>query len=91
MFFDGVMQMLVVVDMVYHDFSKAFDKVNHDILLLKLKALGITGNHGVWFYNFLIHHSHFVRLPGGISTDTPVLWCTSGHSAGTPTFPNSDC
>ena len=32
------------VDMVYLDFSQAFDKVDHGILLHKLKALGITGN-----------------------------------------------
>ena len=25
------------------------------------------------FYNFLIHRSHFLRLPVGICTDTPVL------------------
>ena len=75
--FDDVMQILdgdcSTVDMVYLDFSKGFIKVNHGILLLKLKALGITENLGVWFYNFLIHHSHFVRFPGGISVDVPVL------------------
>ena len=60
--------------------SKAFDKVDHDILLHKLKTLGITGNLGVWVYNFLIHRSHFVRLPGGISADAPVL---SGVPQGT--------
>ena len=38
------------VDMVYLDFSMAFDKVDHGILIHKLKALGITGNLGVWFY-----------------------------------------
>ena len=32
------------VDMVYLDISKAFNKVDHGILLHKLKALGITGN-----------------------------------------------
>ena len=27
----------------------------------------------MWFYNFLTNRSHFVRLPGGISADSPVL------------------
>ena len=58
--------------MVYLDFSKAFEKVNHDILLHKLKALGITRNLGMWSYNFLVIQSYFVRLPGGIS-NSPVL------------------
>ena len=58
------------VDMVYLDFSKAFDKVDHGILLHKLKALGITGNLGMCFYHFLTNRSHFVRLPGGISADS---------------------
>ena len=75
--FDDVMQILdggcSTVDMVYLNFPKAFDKVDHVILLHKRKALGINGNLGVWFYNFLIHCSHFVRLPRGISADTPVL------------------
>ena len=61
------------VDMVYLDFSKAFDKVDHGILLHKLKALGITGHLGIWFFNFLTGRSHFVRLPGAISGDSPVL------------------
>ena len=87
--FDNVMQILdggccSTIDMVYLDFSKAFANVDHGILLHKLKALGITGNLGVRFYNFLIHRSHFVRLPDGISADTPVL---SGVSQGTAMVP----
>ena len=31
------------VDMIYLDFSKAFDMVDHGILLHKLRYLGITG------------------------------------------------
>ena len=70
--------------MVYLDFSKAIDKVDPGILLHKLKALGITGNLGMGFYNFLPNRSHFVRLPGGISADSPVL---SGVPQGTALEP----
>ena len=41
------------VDMIYLDFSKAFDKVDHGILLHKLRDIGITGNLGNWFFQFL--------------------------------------
>ena len=44
--FDNMMHMLdrnSSVDMVYLDFLKAFDKVDHGILLHKLRAVGITG------------------------------------------------
>ena len=35
--------------MVYLDFSKAFDKVDHGVLLHKIKMFGITGKLGVRF------------------------------------------
>ena len=53
--YDDIMHMISggeIVDMVYLDFSKAFEKVDHGILLHKPKALGITDKLGVWFYNF---------------------------------------
>ena len=54
--FDDVMQLLSsgnnTVDMVYLDFAKAFDKVDHGVLLHKIKTLGITGKLGVWLYHF---------------------------------------
>ena len=65
---------------VYPDFSNAFDKVDHGILLHKLRTVGITGNIGIWLFHFLTDKSHFVRLPGGISEDHPVL---SGVPQGT--------
>ena len=69
-----------IVDMVYLDFSKAFDKVDHGILLHKVKELGITGKLGQWFYHFLTNRKHFVKLPGGVSGDHPVI---SGVPQGT--------
>ena len=74
--FDNIMHMLdsdSSVDMVYLDFSKAFDKVDHGILLHMLRAVGITGNIGIWLFHFLTDRSHCVQLPGGISEDHPVL------------------
>ena len=51
-----VMQLLSsgnnTVDMVYLDFAKAFDKVDHGVLLHKIKMLDITGKLGVWLYHF---------------------------------------
>ena len=61
------------VDMVYHDVSKAFDKVDHGIRFHILRAVEKTGNIGIWLYHFRTDKSHFVRLPGGISEDHPVL------------------
>ena len=41
------------VDIVYLDFAKAFDKVSHDLLLVKLHNFGIRGNLLRWFRDFL--------------------------------------
>ena len=73
--FDDLMHMLssdTTVDMIYLDFPKAFDKVDHGVLLHKLKDLGITGKLGIWFFQFLTNRTHYVRIPGGISKDSPV-------------------
>ena len=66
------------VDMVYLDFTKVFDKADHDILLHKLRAVEITVNIGIWLFHFLTDRSHFVRLLGGIS----VKWCPTGNRFG---------
>ena len=81
--YDDVMHMLnrnSIVDMVYLDFAKAFDKVDHGMLFHKVKDLGITDKLGQWFYHFLTNRKHFVRLPGGLSEDHPVI---SGVPQGT--------
>ena len=36
------------VDIIYLDFSKAFDKVDHKILLLKLQEIGIDSKTVKW-------------------------------------------
>ena len=63
MSFDNLMNMIdssTTVDMIYLDFSKAFDKVDHGIVLHKRRDLGITGNLGIWFHQFLSDRTQFV-------------------------------
>ena len=40
-------------DVIYLDFAKAFDKVDHTIVLNKIKSLGITGQIYNWLESFL--------------------------------------
>ena len=61
------------VDMVYLDFSQAFDEVDHGVLLHKLRDMGIASYLGIWFHTFLSYRYHFVRLPGCSSTASPVI------------------
>ena len=46
------------VDVVYLDFQKAFDKVPHQILLLKLKAHGMGNDVINWIEKWLTHMVH---------------------------------
>ena len=41
------------VDVLYFDFRKAFDRVPHERLLVKLKALGIEGRLLEWIREWL--------------------------------------
>jgi len=41
------------VDVIYLDFSKAFDTVSHSILLQKMAALGLDGCTLCWIKNWL--------------------------------------
>ena len=61
------------VDMIYLDYAKAFDKVNHGVLLNKLKTFGICGKLGEWLHSFLTNRRHHVRIPGGVSKSDNVL------------------
>ena len=55
------------VTVIYLDFCKAFDKVDHKIILQKLHALGITGDLLRWIASFLINRKQVVKVDGKIS------------------------
>ena len=69
-----------LIDVIYLDFSKAFDKVDHGVLLRECSRLGIGGKVGVWLHNFLSGRTQYVRSNGAISNQTEVL---SGVPQGT--------
>ena len=49
---------------VFIDFQKAFDTVNHKILLQKLNYFGITGKIKEWLSSYLSNRKHFVSILG---------------------------
>ena len=63
-------------DIIYFDFSKAFDAVPHLCLLHKLEVYGIQDNLLMWFKNFLVGRQQCVVLNNIQSSWSTV---TSGH------------
>ena len=68
------------IDAVLLDFSKAFDKVPHQRLLLKLQHYGIRGHLLSWIESFLTGRSQKVLVEGKSSSSVPVA---SGVPQGT--------
>jgi len=61
-----------VVDIIFLDFAKAFDRVPHERLLLKLKLSGIGGTLLTWLNDFLRGREQRVVLGGSCSDYVPV-------------------
>ncbi|KAK3881506.1 hypothetical protein Pcinc_014051 [Petrolisthes cinctipes] len=60
-------------DVIYLDFEKAFDKVDHGVLLHKMRNLGITGNIGRWVHAFLSNRTQVVTIDGCVSKQSSVV------------------
>ena len=61
-------------DVVYFDFSKAFDSVNHDRILMKLKEMyGIDGRFLKFIKNYLQGREQSVVIENCVSSSKPVL------------------
>ena len=66
-------------DMIFLDFLKAFDSVNHNLLIIKLQKLGFSGKLLLWITDYLKDGSQRVVLDGSTSEWVPV---TSGVPQG---------
>lgn len=67
------------VDAIYTDFSKAFDRINHDVLLFKLSKLGISDNIIRWIHSYLTERTQVVKFR--MASSEPV-YVTSGVPQG---------
>ena len=70
---DTNMQDGLQTDVCVLDFSKAFDKVGHQLLVEKLKWYGIQGNVNHWIADFLKNRTQSVVIEGVSSSKVPVI------------------
>jgi hypothetical protein len=61
-----------MVGMVLLDLQKAFDTVDHSILLMKLEALGLSGSVIRWFSSYLSDRHQLVDVSGTRSSQEPI-------------------
>lgn len=66
-------------DIIYTDFSKAFDKVNHNLLLKKLDLMGFSKKFLKWIGSYLLNRKQCVRFKSSLSKEFDV---TSGVPQG---------
>ena len=58
---------------MYIDYAKAFDKIDHKILIRKLEFYGLSNEYLTWINDFLSNRQQFVFLNNTTSYKVPVI------------------
>ena len=58
---------------VFIDLSKAFDTVDHNILIDKLNSYGIKNNSPKWFSSYLSNRKHFIQASAMKTSSLDIL------------------
>ena len=64
---------------IFINFSKAFDTVDHSILLKKMKFHGVADKNPACFESYLSYRNHYIHISENNKTDPKYVTCGVSH------------
>ena len=70
------------VQIIAYDFSKAFDRIKHDIIIKRLITCNMPSELIMWISNYLTNRQQYVKIGSEFLTESH-FWCPSRLNSGT--------
>ena len=71
---------------VFIDLEKAFDKINHRILVKNLEHYGIRDISSKWISSYLTNTKQYVNIEDMLRIQRNFMWCSAGFNTWTKLF-----